>query len=138
MSTTKFYILNSVVYELDTEYNVRAYTLVSNVSTTVFDSNPKVLGIIVEHESTRTGLQGYLYTGGLIGGCSSLVGNNGYAGTATLSNGVLTFEQPQSDNSDNIAFWQQGTLTRVYPDEKQKQESAHSTSTKFLFSSLRK
>jgi hypothetical protein len=128
--------MNSVVYELDTEYNVKSYTLVSNVFITVFDSNPKVLGVFVEDVSSSTGNPDDLYSGGLIGGCSSLVGNNGYAGTATLSNGVLTYEQPQSDNSNNIAFWQQGTLTRVYPD--QKQESAHSTSTKFLFSSLRK
>jgi hypothetical protein len=98
----------------------------------VFDSNPKVLGVFVEDVSSSTGNPDDLYTGGLIGGCSSLVGNNGYAGTATLANGVLTCEQSQSDISNNIAFWQQGKLTRIYPDEKQKQESA---SAKFSFSS---
>ena len=129
--------MNSVVYALDTEYNVKSYTVVSNVSIMVFDSNPKVLGVFVEDVSSSTGNPDDLYTGGLIGGCSSLVGNNGYPGTATLANGVLTFEQPQTDNSDNnIAFWQQGKLTRIYPDE--KQESAQSTSTKFSFSSLQK
>ena len=114
---TTSYTMNSVLYQIDGQNTVRTYTLVSNVVITTLDASQKIIQVEIQDTESSSGDPADLYSGTFIGTKKSLVGNNGYSGTASIQCGVLVYNQPAyalyNALDNTTAYWQKGTLTLV-------------------------
>jgi hypothetical protein len=113
----KAYTLESLVYQINNENEIRTYTLVSNVTT--LDPVQKIIRVDVEDLSASTG-DADLFKGTFIGTKANLVGNDGYPGNASIQCGKFIFTQPQYNalGDYSTAYWQRGSLTPIPPNEK--------------------
>jgi len=116
----KAYTLESLLYQINNDNEIKTYTLLSNVVITTLDPVQKIIQVDIEDVSASTGDPADLFKGTFIGTKANLVGNRGYPGIASICHGQFLFKEPQynglGDNS--TAYWQRGTLTPVPPNKK--------------------